>query len=93
MRFCSGEVILRAEDSETWLENPEKNGNIFHSFGILWRCLQGVKMLPNSLDRKEPVAFSRGKTKPLCYLSPNTRTNTRILGPFNVISKLQEEAQ
>lgn len=52
-------------------------------------------MLPNisSLDRKEPVAFSSGKTKPLCYLSPNTRTNTRILGPFNVISKLQEEAQ
>lgn len=53
----------------------------------------GVKMLPNSLDRKEPVAFSSRKIKPLCYLSPNTRTNTRILGPFNVISKLQEEAQ
>lgn len=32
MRFYSGGVILRAEDSETWLESPEKNGNVFSQF-------------------------------------------------------------
>lgn len=92
MRFCSGEVILRAEDSGTWLENPEKNGNVFSQFWGPVEVPLGGKMSLNSLEGMETVAFLRGKIKTLCYLHPNTGTNTRILGPFNVISKLQKEA-
>lgn len=80
-RWFSGQRTVRPG-----LNALRRMGTFFTVLGSCGHASGGVKMLPNSLDRKETVAFSRGKIKPLCYLSPNTRT---ILGSWVLLMSFQ----